>query len=110
MSNGSPMEHISTWMLTLTSKMSDLGVRKSCGHTAVSPLHPEGFTTWCALSSVEIFWFMFTDGIIASGVYLRLLSDNLTFPVKIEHSKELNMVSARWCWTSHRQCHTSLSL
>jgi hypothetical protein len=20
------------------------------------------------------------------------------------------MVSARWCWTSHRQCHTSLSL
>jgi hypothetical protein len=70
MSQGSPTQHISTWVVTLTSKMSE-----NPSHTAASPLHPQRATVRCALSSAGIFRREFIDDTTTSALYLRLPSD-----------------------------------
>jgi hypothetical protein len=59
MSHGLPMKHISAWMVTLTSKMSDSGPMEIRGLTVARPVPPAGVT---ALSRVGIFDPALTEG------------------------------------------------
>jgi hypothetical protein len=73
MSHDSSMKHTSTWMVTLTWKISDIGPQTIQG----LPLPPERLTAWWVLSIVRVLGPGFIDGEVISDVYLSLLSDEL---------------------------------
>jgi hypothetical protein len=74
MAHGSPMKHVSTMVLTLTSRMSSFWASEYPRLTVANTLHPERFTVWCALWSVGIFGLFFIDGAATSEECLSLLS------------------------------------
>jgi hypothetical protein len=108
MLHGSPMRHISTWMVTITRKVSCFGPRESPRLTTANSLQPQRVTVCCILLRTGIFGLVFNDVTVTSDIYISLLNDECPFPDGIWHSNEFSLVLLRLCQTSHQECHTLL--
>jgi hypothetical protein len=68
MPHGSPMKSISTWMVTLTSKLSDVGPQRN--QNLPSSTHCiQRVKTWCAVLSVGILGPVFIHGTVNSDLF-----------------------------------------